>query len=92
MNYKKAGELSSWLFVLAAVIIGGTFFIKGWTQSILFFVAIGVIIAAIVVRIVFWRCPHCKKRLKLGFRQEPTKCPNCGGDLLNNHKEETGEY
>ena len=88
MNYKKAGEISSWIFVFAAAVIGGTFFLKGWTQSILFFIGIALIIAGIVVRIVYWRCPHCKKRLKLGFRQEPTKCPNCGGDLLNIKKEE----
>jgi DNA-directed RNA polymerase subunit RPC12/RpoP len=89
MNYKKAGEISSWLFVFAAAAIGGTFFLKGWTQSILFLAGIALIIAGVVVRIVFWRCPHCKKRLKLGFRQEPTKCPNCGGDLLN--KKESNE-
>lgn len=88
MNYKKAGEVSSWIFVFAAAVIGGTFFLKGWTQTILFFIGIALIIAGIVVRIVYWRCPHCKKRLKLGFRQEPTKCPCCGGDLLNTKKEE----
>lgn len=88
MNYKKAGEISSWLFVFALAAIGGTFFTKDWTQIILFLLGIVLIVAGILMRVIFWRCPHCKKRLKLGFRQEPTKCPKCGGDLLNIKKNE----
>ena len=82
MNYKKAGEVSNWMFVGSIVAIGGTLLFQGWTQLVLFVVGIGLIIGGIVVRIVYWRCPHCKKVLKLGFRQEPNICPHCRGDLL----------
>ena len=88
INYKKAAEISNWLFIISIAAVGGTFFFTGWTQLILFVLGIGLIISGIVVRVVYWRCPHCKKMLKLGFRQEPTKCPYCRENLLEEEKKE----
>ena len=81
MNYKKAGELSTWLFVFSIASIGGTFFFQGTVQIILFFLGIALIVGGILVRVIFWRCPSCKKMLHLGFKMEPTKCPYCRADL-----------
>ncbi len=81
MNYKRAGELSTWMFVFSIVAIGGTFFFKNTIQIVLFLLGIVLIIAGIVIRLIFWRCPKCKKMLHLGFRMEPTKCPYCKADL-----------
>ena len=69
MNYKKAGELSTWLFVFSIASIGGTFFFQGTVQIILFFLGIALIVGGILVRVIFWRCPSCKK------------CPYCRADL-----------
>ena len=86
MNYKKAAEVSNWMFIASMAAIGGTFFFTGTTQLVLFAIGIGLIVAAIVVRIVYWRCPNCKKMLKLGFRQEPNICPRCRANLLGEEK------
>ncbi|MBQ1489266.1 MAG: hypothetical protein IIZ41_10990 [Lachnospiraceae bacterium] len=88
MNYKKAGELSNWLFVSSVVAIGGTFFFTGWAQLALLVLGVGLIVSGIVVRVVYWRCPHCKKKLHLGFRQEPKICPYCRGTLIEEEKKE----
>ena len=87
MNYKKASELSNWLFISSVAAIGGTLLFKGWTQLILFILGVALIIGGIVVRIVYWRCPKCKKMLKLGFRQEPDVCPYCRAKLLEEKKD-----
>ena len=55
MNYKKAGELSNWLFVSSVVAIGGTFFFTGWAQLALLVLGVGLIVSGIVVRVVYWR-------------------------------------
>ena len=87
MNYKKAGEVSNWLFAASIVSIGGTLFFQGWTQLVLLLLGVILIAAGIIVRVVYWRCPHCKKMLHLGFRQEPDQCPYCRGNLLEEKKE-----
>lgn len=88
MNYKKAGEVSNWLFIAAVATIGGTLFFTGWTQLILFVLGVGLIVSGIAVRVIYWRCPHCKKTLHLGFRQEPKVCPYCRGNLLGEDTED----
>ena len=88
MNYKKAGEVSNWLFVSSVAAIGGTFFFSGWIQLALLIIGVGLIAGGIAVRQIYWRCPHCKKKLKLGFRQEPKICPYCRGQLISKVEEE----
>lgn len=86
MNYKRAGQVSNWLFISSIISIGGTFFFTDTTQIILFLLGIALIIGGIVVRIVYWRCPKCKKMLTIGFKQEPDKCPFCRAPLLDDEK------
>ena len=88
MNYKKAGELSNWLFVSSVVAIGGTFFFTGWAQLALLVLGVGLIVSGIVVRVVYWRRPPCKQKLHSGFRQEPKSCPYCRGTLIEEEKKE----
>ena len=92
MNYKKAGEVSNWLFIGSVVAIGGTFFFNGWTQLALLILGVGLIAAGIAVRVIYWRCPHCKKRLHLGFRQEPKICPSCRGKLLGDDENSQEQF
>ncbi len=54
MNYKKAGEVSNWLFIAAVATIGGTLFFTGWTQLILFVLGVGLIVSGIAVRVIYW--------------------------------------
>ncbi len=87
MNYQKANSVSNTLLITAMVFLGGSILIQNWlAQLVCLLVGAGCIIAAIVMRIMYWRCPHCKKMLPLGFRMEPERCPKCKELLL--HKEE----
>ncbi|MBR3039847.1 MAG: hypothetical protein IKI20_04240 [Lachnospiraceae bacterium] len=90
MDYKKAGQVSNWFFITSIIAIVGTLFFKDpsqrMTQLILFFIGIALIIGGIVVRIIFWRCPKCKKMLTLGYRLEPDKCPRCRASLLSDEE------
>ncbi len=65
MNYKKAGEVSNWLFISSVAAIGGTFFFTGYVQLTLLILGVGLIAAGIAVRVIYWKCPHCKKRLHM---------------------------
>ncbi len=87
MNYKKAGEVSNWLFISSVAAIGGTFFFTGYVQLTLLILGVGLIAGGIAVRVIYWKCPHCRKRLHLGFRQEPKICPYCRGQLLPDKEE-----
>lgn len=48
---------------------------------ILIIISVLPIITSIVISIVKWRCPHCKKQLSERLSNEVKKCPWCGNDL-----------
>lgn len=84
MDYKKANSVSNTMLIVAMVMFGGSLLIQNWiVQMVCFVIGVLLMIAAIVMRILYWRCPHCKKMLSLGFQREPEKCPHCKGVLLN---------
>ncbi len=84
MDYKKANSISNALLIVAIVMFGGSLLIQnGIAQLVCFVIGVALMIATIVMRIRYWRCPHCKKMLSLGFQREPEKCPHCKGALLN---------
>lgn len=83
MDYKKATSVTNTLLIFSMVMFGGYLLIQDWmVQLICLVVGIGLIIAAIVMRVKYWRCPHCKKMLPLGFRMEPDRCPKCKEMLI----------
>lgn len=83
MDYKKANTVSNYMLIAAMVLFGGVIFIQQIVvQMICLIVGVGLMIAAIVIRIRYWRCPHCKKMLTLGFHMEPDSCPKCKESLL----------
>ncbi|MBQ8246635.1 MAG: hypothetical protein IJZ42_05850 [Lachnospiraceae bacterium] len=87
MNYKKANSVSNYMFIFAMAFMGGSLLIQNAIIAMTcLIIAVGLIIAAIVVRIKYWRCPHCKKMLSLGFSMEPKNCPKCRGYLLDDDK------
>ena len=43
-------------------------------------VGAAVMVLGILQALVFYKCPHCKKRFKIGSRR-PNVCPYCGAKL-----------
>ena len=43
-------------------------------------VGAAVMVLGILQALVFYKCPHCKKRFKIGSRR-PSVCPYCGAKL-----------
>ena len=50
-----------------------------WT-GIFLFVGFGVMVAAVIYRNKFFKCPHCDSRLNV--RGVPKHCPECGEPLF----------
>lgn len=82
MNYKQANEIANWILIASILSCGGVFFTTGVVALVLLGIAVLLILTSIFIRIKYSRCPHCKKRLHLGFRMEPDKCPYCRGVLI----------
>ena len=43
-------------------------------------VGAGLMVLGLLQALIFYKCPHCKKRFKIGSRQ-PSVCPYCGAKL-----------
>ena len=89
MNYKQANSVANWLCVVALVAFGGIFFFDTTGDIIALIIGLGCIIASIIVRIIYSRCPHCRKTLKLGYGIEPKNCPYCRKPLLEEKKQDS---
>lgn len=44
-------------------------------NEVIFYLGIAIILAGLIFRIVFYRCPHCEKYLD---RSTGEYCPHCG--------------
>lgn len=87
MDYKKANSVSNTVLIISMVLCGGSlFFDELAVQMFLLIAGAAAILAAIVIRIMYWRCPHCKKMLPLGFRMEPERCPKCKEIIITKEK------
>lgn len=87
MDYQKANSVSNTLLIISMVMLGGSLLIQNWiVQMVCLITGVGLIVAAIVMRIMYWRCPHCKKMLPLGFRMEPDRCPKCKEIIIKKEK------
>ena len=43
-------------------------------------VGAGLMVLGLLQALIFYKCPHCKKRFKIGSRR-PSVCPYCGAKL-----------
>ena len=43
-------------------------------------VGAGMMVLGLLQALLFYKCPHCKKRFKIGSRR-PSVCPYCGAKL-----------
>ena len=78
MNYKEANSKSITFLIIAMILFVGSLLIQQWIlQMICLAGGLVLIVVAIVLRVKYSKCPHCKKKLPLGFRSEPDKCPHC---------------
>ena len=78
MNYKEANSKSNTFLIIAMILFVGSLLIQQWIfQMICLVGGLVLIVVAIVLRVKYSKCPHCKKKLPLGFRSEPDKCPHC---------------
>ena len=83
MNYREANSKSNTFLIIAMVLLLGAVLMLNWVaQMICLRSGVVLIIIAIVLRVKYSRCPHCKKKLPLGFRSEPEKCPHCTEILI----------
>ena len=53
-------------------------------------VGAAVMVLGILQALIFYKCPHCKKRFKLGSRR-PGVCPYCGAKLEDTEPEKPAE-
>ena len=51
---------------------------------------LGVLALGLLQALIFYKCPHCKKRFKLGSRR-PSVCPYCGAKLEDTEPEKPAE-
>ena len=68
----------SWALIFAAVVLG----LAGGILKIdiLVYIALFPMAAALIVTLLFWKCPHCGARLPRGLRVYD-RCPRCGKEL-----------
>ncbi len=87
MNYKEANSKSNTFLIIAMVLFVGSLLIQQWIfQMICLVGGVVLIVMAIVLRVKYSKCPHCKKKLPLGFRSEPDKCPHCKEIIIKDEK------
>ena len=87
ISYKNAIGMFTALFVLGVVIMAVANFMRHLPiHSTVVTVGAAVIALALIIYIVFWRCPTCRELLP---RQTtvPTSCKNCGARLIDEDDE-----
>ncbi len=83
MNYREANSKSNTFLIIAMVLFLGAVLILNWiVQMICLIAGVVLIVMAVILRVKYSKCPHCKQKLPLGFRNEPEKCPHCKGILI----------
>ena len=82
MNYRLSERM-----MLSACAAGILIVMLGNRRQSLSMSAVG---AGLMVLGLFYKCPHCKKRFKLGSRR-PSVCPYCGAKLEDTEPEKQAE-
>ena len=88
-NISKILLGASVLLIVLRVFFGG--FMYEWLSMAIFVAAIVMMVGFVVLTIIFWRCPNCKKPFKMyDLELENTKeCPFCGEKFGCSEDEET---
>ena len=70
----STARLLMWILVLILLVM------YRYRESLgggMFYLALIIWVAALMILFFFGKCPHCKKRI---FNLEAKKCPHCGKD------------
>ena len=83
MDHRKARFYGVWSQVIAfgGIILAIVYLNTPWLYI---FGTLGILagLASVVILGLFWRCPHCRKRLPVDNRIfDIANCPLCGQDL-----------
>ena len=74
MDYRRVQKLQTPLLLTGALLSG-----VGTSVSVpLVILGIAIMLFAIVIGVLYYRCPHCGKHLGRGT---PDACPHCGNPL-----------
>ena len=82
MNYKVSERA-----MVSSCAVGILIVMLGNRRQSLMMSAVGaaVMVLGILQALIFYKCPHCKKRFKIGSRR-PSVCPYCGAKLEEDEK------
>ena len=81
LSVKQLGAIQTVFYVLAAVFAVVSFLTEAKDgPRPLIWIAGGLIVISIILRLVFVKCPSCGDSLS-GSKKVPDVCPNCGFDL-----------
>ncbi|MPN06794.1 hypothetical protein SDC9_154051 [bioreactor metagenome] len=83
MNYKTAKRLSDFLAIISVAVAVLIYLLNENEAAFigLGLLALAIVIAALVIRIKFYKCPHCAAKLPVKTFDSPERCPACGGKL-----------
>ena len=87
MNYKVSERA-----MVSSCAVGILIVMLGNRRQSLMMSAVGaaVMVLGILQALLFYKCPHCKKRFKIGSRR-PSVCPYCGAKLEDAEPEKPAE-
>jgi len=80
MSPKKVNTLRVWFTVLGCILMLFGFLLR---MAVLFYAGFVLLLLALPLQIIFWRCPDCKTRLPEGIRKGryAYRCTNCGKEI-----------
>lgn len=76
LDYRNCKSVMWILFALGVV-----FCLLGMVRQLWAVPGIILFALAVAVNFIYWRCPHCGRRLP-GRLTRNESCPNCGGSLF----------
>ena len=87
MNYKVSERA-----MVTSCAVGILIVMLGNRRQSLMMSAVGaaVMVLGLLQAFVFYKCPHCKKRFKIGSRR-PSVCPYCGVKLEDEEPKRAAE-
>lgn len=80
MSHKTARFVSDLLYAISIFLLCIAAFIKlpETAMILLIIIAFAIILAALIIRCLFWRCPYCHEILPLNSMYSIVYCPDCG--------------
>ncbi len=82
MNYKIARKASIIFIMIGIILILASFLlVKFGLFFILFILGVVMFVISMIIKRIFYRCPHCQMQLPFPTPKIPTCCANCGNKM-----------